>query len=346
MIDENINLNIKLRGQYKFNIIENNNVVYSTPWCNNTILSGGLVDLYSNSIPDMIQYLDIGTSNQLPGLSGYGLSGVMIPSIFTNILRDDIETYQEAISSKSYYTSFTSSKALSSVEIKEFAIKKSNNSSQRAFARNTFIESFTIIPNQIINFEYKLTVSWGSTTTTQLPMTGNSVNYTYTIPVTSTTYNIPYDRVFYNNNYLFLISNVYDEFNILQTSLPAMGDAYPYFYDWGIRDSTTSIYSPTEILSSINNTTRTFNVTTLYKNITCSEDAGVFNNITTAVLVKDADVSSYNHLFNATRFAFPLAVYNDFYTCVVPLENQTITSSGIPKFNILSLTYTYTWSEC
>lgn len=346
MINKNINLNIKLKGQYKFNIIEDNKVVYSTPWCNNTILSGGLLDLYSNSIPDVLQYLDIGTSDQLPGLSGYGLSGVKVSSEFINILRDDIETYQEVISSKSYYVSFTSSKALSSTVIKEFAIKKSNDSSQGAFARNTFVESYAVSPNQIINFEYKLTIGWGSTTTTLLPMTGNSVNYTYTIPVTSTTYNIPYDRVFYNNNSLFLISNVYDESNVPQTSLPAMGDAYPYYFDWGIKDSSTSIYSPTEILSSINNTTRTFNVTTLYKNITCSENAGVFNNITTAVLVKDGDITSYNHLFNATRFAFPLAIYSDYYTCDIPSQDLTPIFGPTIKFNMLSLAYTYTWSEC
>lgn len=346
MINKNINLNLQLKGQYKFNIIEDNEVVYSTPWCNNTILSGGLVDLYSNSILDMLQYLDIGKSNQFSGVAGYGLSGVIEPSIFTNILRDDIETYQDTLSSKSYYTSFTSSKSISSFEIKEFAIKKSSNSSQGAFARNTFIESYTITPNQIINFEYKLTVGWGSTTTTSLPITGNDVGYTYTIPITSTTYNIPYDRVFYNNNYLFLISNVYDEFNLVQTSLPTMGDTYPYYFDWGINDSTTSTYKPTEILSSINNTTRTFNVTTLYKNITCSENAGIFNNITTALLVKDGDITSYNHSFNVTRFAFPLAVYNDFSTCVTPLSDQITTISSTPKFNILSLAYTYTWSEC
>lgn len=346
MIKDNINLNIKLKGQYKFNVVEEGKVVYSTSWCNNTILSGGLLDLYTNNIPDMLQYLDIGTSDQLPGVDGYGLSGVLLPSVFTGILRDDIETYQEDPSSKSYYTSFTSSKAISSFEIKEFAIKKSTSSTQGAFARNTFIESYSVTPNQIINFEYKLTVKWGSTTTTLLPMTGNSVNYTYTIPVTSTTYNIPYDRVFYNNNYLFLLSNIYDEANLPQASLPIMGDIYPYYYDWGINDSTTSIYSPTEILSSINNTTRTFSVTTLYKNITCISDGGIFNNITTAVLVKDADLTSYNYKFNATKFAFPLVIYNDYYTCALPLSTQTQVLSSYNKFNILSLAYVYTWSEC
>ena len=342
MID-NVNVNIKLKGEYKLNIIENNSVIYSTPWSNNTILSGGLVDLYSNSIPDLLMYLDIGTSNLLSGSNGYGLSGVISPSIFKNVLRGSIETYQDTLTSKSYYTSFTTTAATANTTISEFAIKRSPLSG--AFARNTFLSSYSILEDQIINFEYKLTVGWGSTTTSRLPITGNNSNYTYTIPITSTTYNIPYDRVYYNNNYLFLLGNIYDESYLPQLSLPNMGDAYPYFYEWGIKDSATSIYKPTELLSSIDNTTRKVSVTTIYRNIKCNSNAGVFDNITTALLVKDADLTSYNYKFNATRFAYPLVVYNDYYTCNFT-ETQVKALSTAPEFNILSLAYTYTWGEC
>lgn len=345
MID-NVNVNIKLKGEYKLNIIENNSVIYSTPWSNNTILSGGLVDLYSNSIPDLLMYLDIGTSNLLSGSNGYGLSGVISPSKFKNVLRGSIETYQDTLTSKTYYTSFTTTAATSSITVSEFAIKRSPLSG--AFARNTFLSSYSILEDQIINFEYKLTVGWGSTTTSRLPITGNNFNYTYTIPITSTTYNIPYDRVYYNNNYLFLLGNIYDESYLPQLSLPNMGDAYPYFYEWGIKDSATSIYKPIELLSSIDNTTRKVSVTTIYNNITCNSNAGVFDNITTALLVKDADLTSYNYKFNATRFAYPLVVYNDYKTCNLPLntETQVVILSTAPEFNILSLAYTYTWGEC
>jgi len=351
MIDNNINVDIKLRGQYKLNIVENNRVVYSTPWSNNTILSGGLVDLYSNSIPDMLQYLDIGTSNLLSGSNGYGLSGVILPSVFKNILRGSIETYQDTLTSKSYYTSFTTTTASDDITIAEFAIKKSTSPLSGAFARNTFLSSYSISEGQIINFEYKLTVGWGSTTTSLLPITGNSPNYTYTIPITSTTYNIPYDRVYYNNNYLFLLGNIYNESYLPQLSLPNMGDAYPYFFEWGIKDSSTSIYKPIELLSSIDNITKRFSVTTIYSNITCNTNAGIFDNITTALLVKDADLTSYNYKFNATRFAYPLVIYNNYYTCNLPLIVQqqinTLTPTlTAPEFNILSLAYTYTWGEC
>jgi hypothetical protein len=335
MINNSIDINAKLNGQYRFSILRNGNSIYTSQWQNNTILSGGLVDLYTYDIPDVLNYLDLGSSSLSGGSAGYCLSGVITPTVFTNIQRDNIDIYTEGLSSKVYYVTFTSLPALSNLQINEFAIKRDHNN---GFARNIF--SVYITKDDIINFEYKLSVTWKSTAASVVSLTGNNTDYSFNIPAVSTTYNIPYDRVYYNNNYLHLLGNTYKYINSVYTqddTLPAMGDLYPIYYEWGIsNDEGVSSYSPKEIYNGIDHTTRSYTVTTLYNNISCATNSGIFSNIKSALLVKDGNTEVPIYSFHLDRFAYPLTVYNDTYICG---ENDNCN-----RYNVLSLIYNYKWS--
>jgi len=344
MLNENINIGIKLSGEYRFSILEDGKVITTSDWRSNTILSGGLVDLYTNDIPAVISNLDLGLSTSLSGSNGYKLSGVVAPSEFTNIFRDVTEIYQEDVSSKIYYSTFTTNRATTAVTLNEFAIKRGENTT--AFARNTFSSGYAIEVNQYINFEYKLTLYWDYTTTSNIAVTGNSSTYKYSLPSTTKNYNIPYDRVFYNNNYLALLGDIRDlevsgNYNVI-TRLPNMGEDFPLYYDWGIQGEETSVYTPTTVLTSIDNIKKQFNVSTRYDNITCCSNSGVFSNIKYALLVVDGNFNSSTSKFNITQFKYPLAVYNDPYNYV----GNVLLVGDTNKYNVLTLTYNYSWYEC
>jgi hypothetical protein len=344
MINENINVGIKLSGEYRFSILEDGKVVTTSDWRSNTILSGGLVDLYTYDVPTVMSNLDLGLSTSLSGSNGYGLSGVIAPSEFTNIFRDVNEIYQEDVSSKIYYSTFTTNRATTAVTLNEFAIKRGTNTT--AFARNTFSTGYDIKVNQYINFEYRLTLNWDYTTTSNIAVTGNNSTYKYTVPSTTRNYNIPYDRVFYNNNYLALLGDIRDldstgNYNVT-TRLPNMGENFPLYYNWGIQGDVTSIYTPTTILTSIDNTNKQFNVSTRYNNITCYPNSGVYSNIKNALLVVDGNFNSATSKFNITQFEYPLTVYNDAFAYI---DGSTVINDT-NKYNSLALTYNYCWYEC
>jgi len=336
MISEAINVDIKLKGQYRLTVAGDSGVIVSTPWCNNTILSSGLVDLYSYEVPSILNYLDLGSSDSLPGAAGYGLSGVVSPTSLSNIYRDIVESYQDTLTSKAYIATFTSDKLTSDVSIREFAIKRQEGN---CFARNTFPSTYNLSAGQIVTFEYRLTINWPNTITLNMPVTGNNVNYTYTIPVTSTTYNIPYDGVFYKNNVLFLLGNVYNQDGTVNNDLPHMNEAYPILFDWGIGKSEYSTYAPSIKSTSIDNVLRKFTVNTTYSGVVCEANSGVYDNIKTAIIVKDGDLTTSTNSFNATRFAFPLVSYSTYDVCLSSTPSNT-------SYNKLALDYSYSWSEC
>ena len=337
MTHKNINVDHKLKGQYRFSVLDSDKVVYSIPWCNNTILSGGLVDLYSYDIPTILSYLDIGTSNSLPGISGYGLSGVITGSEFSNVKRDIIESYNDSVSSRLYVVSFTTKKAISSFKINEFAVKRDID---YAFARNVFTSPVSILSGQYVNFEYRLSILWGSTYTGSMKLKGNSTSYTYSIPVTSTTYNIPYDGVYYNNNYLALVNKIYANDGITEEDIiPAPGSNYPINYSWGIGSVDNSVYAPTQAITGIDNKNRLFTVSTRYDNIQCAFDQDNLFYSNYVLLVKDGDLTIPTNKFNITKFAYPLISFNNNVVCLS-------TTPSNPVYNLISLGYNYTWSEC
>jgi len=336
----NNNVKINLHGQYRYSIIENGAVINSIPWSNNTILSSGLVDLYDKSIDDLLVYLDLGLSSNQPGAAGYGLSGVIANSVFTDIERDSIESYNDNAITRTFITNFTTSKSISSYSLNEFAIKRAKDTP--AFARNTFQESLVIEPDQYINFEYKLSLSWLNTSSHSLPVTGNNTSYTYNLPVTSTNYNIPYYSVYNPNNYLLLLGDIYNDDNSISVDLPSQGENYPINFDWGIQQGSYSTFKPIEIYNGINQATKTYNVTTRYENISCPLNSGIFSNIKYALLLYNNDFNIAANKFNITKFAYPLTVYNQSLSC----NGVTDVASGIPRYNNLSIDYNYSWTEC
>ena len=335
----NNNVKISLHGQYRYSIVEDGQVIHSNPWCNNTILSAGLVDLYDKSIDSLLYYLDLGLSSDQPGAAGYGLSGVISSSVFADIERDGIESYNDNSITRTFVTNFTTAKSLSSYTLNEFAIKRAKNAP--AFARNTFLEPIVIEPNQYINFEYKLSLGWPSTSTHSIPITGNNTSYTYSIPVTSVNYNIPYYSVYSPNNYLLLLGDIYNEENC-RVYLPAQGENYPKNFVWGIQQQAYSTYKPTEIYNGIDQSTKTYNVTTRYENIKCPLNSGVFSNIQYALLLHNNNFNIASNKFNITKFAYPLTVYNQTLSC----DGNTDVVSSLPRYNNLSIDYNYSWSEC
>ena len=345
MINNNIDVNVKLHGQYKLSVIENNKVVYTTPWSNNTILSCGLVDLYTYSIPEVINYLDLGTDTSLSGVEGYGLAGVVTQSVLSNIKFDNFETYQYNVSSKTYHATFTTPKVTIPIIIAEFAIKRD---STNAFARNVFSQSYSLQKNQLVNFEYRLTLNWSTVTTTSLPVTGNNTSYTYNIPITSTTYNIPYDRVYYNNNILRIINGIYktDQTTDLNYIIPPMGDAYfPGAYSTSLGKN-FSDFIPEEIATGIDNVNRKYSVSTQYKlklgAETIINNQGVNSNTNALLLVKDGNTNIPTNKFNITYLAYPIILYKEYNKCVSGIGQKEYVTA---RENTVSLIYNYTWQE-
>lgn len=336
----NNNVKINLHGQYRYSILENGKVINSIPWSNNTILSSGLVDLYDKSVDSLLYYLDLGLSSDQSGSAGYGLSGVKENSVFIDIERDSIESYNDNAITRTFITNFTTAKSLSNYSLNEFAIKRAKDTP--AFARNTFLETLVIEPGQYINFEYKLSLSWLNTASHSLPITGNNTSYTYNIPVTSINYNIPYYHVYSPNNYLLLLGDIYNTDNTVSVELPIQGADYPVNFDWGIQQGSYSTFKPIEIFNGINQTTKTYNVTTRYENISCPLNSGIFSNIKHALLVHNNDFNIAANKFNITKFAYPLTVYNQSLSC----DGIADVVSDIPRYNNLSIDYNYSWTEC
>jgi hypothetical protein len=326
-----INYNIGLCGEYRLVVKDNSIVVSDTGWCKNTILSGGLEFLSTNSILDGITFLDLGTSS----LSGnnYTLSGVLVPcndSSLTNIPSTDIEYYKLDTSTQVYYSLFSSQLVSSQTEsVNEFCVKTVNKT---GFSRAVLSEPVQIRLGQNINFEYRVSVDHTSLKESNVEFTTPD-NSSFYIPVTSKTFNIPNDEKDINrvgrlvDNYTLALSENND-------TLPDFGATYPNDKQpllCGVGLSTAlSRFTPTVVYSGLDDATKQYNVITLYNNISAPNDSGVFDNIYSAVLKYD------NLEFNVTRFAFPIVVYN-----TTLFSNATSINAG----NLLSLYYSYTWGE-
>lgn len=326
-----INNNIGLCGEYRLVVRDNNIVVSDTGWCKNTILSGGLEFLSTNSILNGITFLDLGT-NTLSS-NNYTLSGVLTPcvnSALTNISSANIEYYKLNKSTQVYYSIFSSPPVTFQTEsVNEFCVKAANNI---GFSRSVLSEPVQVRLGQNINFEYRVSVDYTSLQETSIEFT-TPTNSSFYIPITAKTVNIPNDESDINrvgklvDNYILELCENTD-------TLPEFGEQFPVegqTLAYGIESSPTpSRFNPTVVYSGLDNTTKQYSVITQYANISASSNSGVFNNINSAVL-------TYNtNIFNITRFAFPLTVYN-----TTLFTNSTSTNSN----NLLSLYYSYTWGE-
>jgi len=323
-----INYNIGLCGEYRLTVLDNKTVVGDTGWCKNTILSGGLEYLSTGSILGGLSYVDFGTSTLHSG--EYNLSGVLIPSINTeliNVSSNNIQYYSLNSSTQVYYATFSTKNASSRTEtINEFCIKTSN---QVGFSRTVLPTPIDVNIGQNINFEYRVTVDYSNEHQSNIEFTTYNGSSFY-IPVTSKSYNLPnFD------NDIASVGKLIDSYPLylLQNNeeLPSFGSNYPQERVYGVNDSQTqSIFYPSVVYSSLDAATKSYTVITEYNNLSAPLDSGIFNNINTALLTyKDSG-------FYASRFGFPLALYNT----SLYANNTSVNSS-----NLMSLYYKYTWSE-
>jgi hypothetical protein len=338
----NLNTNINLYGEYRLRVIENDSIITDTGWCKNTILSSGLVSLSSLSIPEAISYLDLGTSSTSPGAQGYSLNGVIGKSNNTeliNIERDSLQTYTNELSTKVYVAGYTSDfTSVSTETIREFSVKTNNGT---GFSRNVLPSEVVVNFGQAVNFEYRLSLGWASTYNVKVPF--KSTTSTFYVDTTTTTYNIPYDRVYYNNNKLLLLKN--------NDTLPNFRDNYPSSLEYAFNNLYFSTFNPVTISASINNSTKTMSVYDEYRDISSEDVLGIIAPVYTALIVKDGDINIPSNKFLATRFNFPIIFYNYSNiedTNLLPVNNviPRITNQyNCLKKNIMSLCYRYSWSE-
>lgn len=326
-----ISSNIGLCGEYRLVIRDNNTVVSDTGWCKNTILSGGLEFLSTDSILNGISFLDLGTSS----LSGnvYTLPGVVTPStnkVLLDIPSTNKEYYKLNKNTQVYYAIFSSPLVNFAPEIiSEFCIKTIN---KKGFARAVLTDPVGLRVGQNINFEYRVSVDYTSLQETNVEFTTPD-NSSFYIPVTSKTFNVPYEGTDTNR-----VGRLVDEY-ILELSqnadsLPAFGEQYPangQTISYGIASSPTlSRFTPKVVYSDLDTSTKAYTVITEYSNISASNNSGIYDNINSAILKNDTTA------FNITRFAFPIAVYN---------TTLFSTATSINAGNLINLYYSYTWSE-
>lgn len=300
----------ELKGEYNIKVLEGDTTVYESGWCQNTILSGGLQGLYNQSITSLTGVLDLGTSTLRPGVAGYNLAGIIskpASSIFLNIPRSKHSIYTEKDTQNNntvrvFYSYFASGVADTAQSFNEFAIKSENKII--AFARNTFKSAVTVQPNQYITMEYRMKVGRRYSFTSNLPFK-TSGGQSFTVPCTGVAFNIPYNEMYRKDNELVLLNEA--------TNLPAFGVQWPTTPKYAIRSRDFSIFTPTEIGYSLNNTTRSFTVSTVFSNIS-ARSYGLFNSINTLLLTRSTktqfEIGLPNSAFLGVKLKFPLALYN------------------------------------
>ena len=338
-MNNTLNCTVNLKGTYNIKVIRNNKIAYNSDWCSNTILSSGLMALYNTDAPDLINYLDLGVSSSLGGSAGYYLNGILSASplsSFNNILCDNKESYIEGLSSKVYTAVYSTVSASQNISLNEFAIKPALSS--KAFARNTFSSTINVLMGDILEFTYKIKLNWYNTTASTAKIsTGDG--YTYSIPLTTYTYNIPvYDRPYYNKNYLVLTTN--------NEPITAISEPWPIHLKVGIGTPSKSSFPPTEVGYSIDHTTKSVTVSTVYAGVQ-SNITGVYRDIGTFLIIPDNSLE-VDRRFTATRFAVPFVFYNisNLYYNLSGISNDSTSPRASDALrNRYNFNYNYTWRE-
>lgn len=330
----NISRNIGLYGEYRITVNQNNTVIKDSGWCKNTILSSGLELLFSTSIPQCLQSLDLGTNSTDAG--NYTLSGVITPSLNTELLgiSSNNVQYHPLGNIQSYYATYSSPAAsFQSETINEFCIKGQNNTI--GFARNVLVQPIVVNIGQNINFEYRLSLTYNINAEVG-NLAFKTPNDTFYLPISSCQYNLPN----IDEQKPTEVGKIVDNYPLVLTqnsdSLPSFGDLYPSQYVYAVNKSPIqSTFTPTVVFSGLDPYNKSFTAITEYKNLSTPLNSGIFDNINSAIL-------TYNDKgFHITRFDYPLALYN--YKSIVTSISTT------PDYeynqNLLSLFYKYTWCE-
>lgn len=329
----------ELKGEYNLFVYSNTQEIYNTGWCSNTILSGGLVNLYNSTVINLINRLDFGQSSQLPGSLGYGLSGVIdVNPILSNIVVNTNNTFIENLSTQVYYSRFQTQPLSAETTLREFCIR----STTEGFSRNVFDQEVVVEAGQYIIFEYRLKACRRVKEHSNIPFSTPS-NTTFNIPTSSSVFNIPYPEVYKPGSVLILTENTED--------LPKTYNIqWPNPIKFAVRNRIFSTFNSKELGRSIDHSTRSYTVSTAFVGVS-SAVTGLYNKINTLLLSRPSD--SYNTIiypydnFIATRLKFPLVLYrfppqffqsSDIYA-YAPLINELETS------NRIDLYYNFTWAE-
>ena len=332
----------KLTGEYNVKVMKGSDSIFETGWCSNTILSGGLVSLYNTHPLNLIQYLDLGKGSILPGTLGYGLTGVSTladSAEFFNIINNNAEAYTVDATTRVYYVNFVTKPSPINHLIQEFAVKASPAAG--AFARNVFDAPIAIEKNTYIVFEYRLKLNRINTVTTNLPVNTND-GYTFNIPVSTSALSIPHNEVYKPGNKLLLLENT--------ESFPQFNKGWQTNFKYAVGNEKYSTFSSVELGRGIDETTRSYTVSTAFINVSATP-IGLYDNISTLMIMRNNDVRyevefPYDYIA-ATRVKFPFTLYN-FTNDYFDINGTTFTDfGGIDniRFNSLTFYYNYTWFE-
>lgn len=295
----------ELKGEYNIKVLDGGRVIYSSGWRKNTILASGLTQLYTQDPSTLTQILDLGSSSAKPGAQGYSLSGIITPaeySDFLNIQRSRRAITNEGESTRVFYSYFSTKVASDTLTLREFAVKSTITG--RAFARNVLTVPVVVLPNQYIAFEYRLKIRRYHTFTTKVPFKTSS-GHTFTVPITGATFNIPYNELYRNDNVLILLKN--------KEPLPEFGSSWPTLPEYAVRNKLFSTFRPKELGHGLDESTRTYSVSTVFSNIS-SKPVGLYNQINSFVLSRNTSrtysTELTNNNFLAINVSFPLSLYN------------------------------------
>ena len=156
-----ITLTTDIAGYFSYKIYRENpdNIIYESPTRKNLIVDSGLKHLYSLSVPDAIQILDLGNSSIPVSPGDTKLKGSSFPNaaIFNDLAALNQNTAFDSINSILSYTLFFRTRTASSPTVlKEFVIKPGPNTD--AFARQVFAP-LTLQAGDGVEFTYNVQVS-------------------------------------------------------------------------------------------------------------------------------------------------------------------------------------------
>lgn len=177
----NILLKTDINGYFSYKVYREvpENIIYQSPVQKNLIVDSGLEHLYTKSITEVMQLLDLGNSSAPASPTDTGIIGTRFSysNIFNDLLSLSTTNVFIPETSISEYTSFFRTKTTSTpITLQEFVIKPGIN--QKAFARQVFAP-INLSPGEGLEFTYKVQVTWpcdASETTTKLIYDRRDIN--------------------------------------------------------------------------------------------------------------------------------------------------------------------------
>jgi hypothetical protein len=179
----NISLKTDINGYFSYRVYKEvpENIIYQSPIQKNLIVDSGLEYLYTKSITEVMQLLDLGNSSTPASPSDTGIIGTRFSysNIFNDLLALSTTNVFVPETSISEYTTFFRTKTTSTpIILQEFVIKPGVN--QKAFARQIF-SPINLGPGEGLEFTYKVQVTWpcdASESTTKLIYDRRDINAT------------------------------------------------------------------------------------------------------------------------------------------------------------------------